>query len=946
VVRDLARILAGRAVRAEAVDTQEPLMSRRAVGCRWFVLVLSIVGPVSLAAPARAAEDSRTATRFLQELKNHGLHDLALDYINQLRADPTLPNELKIGLDYEEGRTLIDEASRSSDLVLREELLKDARDKLEGFAKAYPTRPEARDALVQLAKLLLERGYLAMLQSEDTQDKTKKEAKLADARAAYSQAHDAYGKSVEALAAAYKTFPVSMPEGDPRRAQRDMVLATYLNAMLQKGVADYELAHTFPADSADRTKYLKAALDQFESLYKSYREQFAGLAAQMWQAKCFEEQGDIGAAIGLYKQLLGHGDSRLRDLQRNVGYFYIVALAKRKQYALAADEASRWLEKFNRRDEWRSKEGLGVMLELAKAIDAQMPEIDGTSRPKAVKEIIDTVGKVVRYPTPFKNEALALLKKYKPSAAMKAEEITRLTYKDVMERADEAIASQEWDRAITLLKAAVHKADPIRDVDNMNLARYNLAFCYYVNKQYYEADILAEHLARRYPKGGLSPKATAIGMQALADAYNTYTEVDRLADIERLVKLANYTAETWPDREEGDDARFNLGQIHFGRGQYDQAIATFEAIRRRSTKWFEAQTRLGASHWAKSRVLERLGDTAAAGAEARYATDTLGNTLKARQEAGVGQTDPGLVGNAGDLAIVLTETGKAAEALQLLAPLVKVQNVKSGPAYSRLMEAQLTAYISTNQVQQAIATMKALEQAGGGASLTQLYLKLGQLLEKEIDALRQKGDNRAFLQMHQAYKTFLTTLAASKSGQTYESLEWAGESLVTLEAYKEAEDVLQRVLKEFTQDSQFLQQPNGRSKLLRTRLKMAAAMRGQGKLKEARTLVEELLEQNPRYIEPQFEMGLLLEAEAEARKANWSAALQHWEGLAKKLERLKPRPAFYYDAWYHVALVLSKQQEMVKARQTLQGVMRLNPSVGGSDMRAKYQNLVARLSKK
>ena len=111
--------------------------------------------------------------------------------------------------------------------------------------------------------------------------------------------------------------------------------ATYLNAMLQKGVADYELAHTFPADSADRTKYLKAALDQFESLYKSYREQFAGLAAQMWQAKCFEEQGDIGAAIGLYKQLLGHGDPRLRDLQRNVGYFYIVALAKRKQYALA-----------------------------------------------------------------------------------------------------------------------------------------------------------------------------------------------------------------------------------------------------------------------------------------------------------------------------------------------------------------------------------------------------------------------------------------------------------------------------------------------------------------------------------------------------------------------------------------------------------------------------------
>jgi cellulose synthase operon protein C len=919
-------------------------MSRRAVGCRWFMLLVGVVALVAPTARAWASEDPRTITQFLQELKNHGLHEQALDYISQLRADPTLPNDIKIGLDYEEGRTLIDEASRSNDLVLREELLKDARDKLEAFAKAYPSRPEARDALVQLAKLLLERGYLAMLQSEDIQDKSKKEAKVADARAAYSQSHDAYGKSVEALAAAYKTFPVSMAEGDPRRAQRDAVLATYLNAMLQKGVADYELAHTFPNDSADRTKYLKAALDQFESLYKSYREQFAGLAAQMWQAKCFEEQGDIGAAIGLYKQLLGHGDARLRDLQRNVGYFYIVALAKRKQYALAADEATRWLEKFNRRDEWRSKEGLGVMLELAKAIDGQMPEIDSSGRPKAVKEIIDTVGKVVRYPTPYKNEALALLKKYKPSAAVKAEEISKLAFKDLMERADEAIASQEWDKAISLLKAAVRKADPIREVENLNLARYNLAFCYYLNKQFYEADILSEHLARRYPKQGLSPKATAIGMQSLADAYNTYTEVDRLADIERLVNLAKYTAETWPDREEGDDARYNLGQIHFGRGQYDQAIAAFAAIRRRSTKWFEAQSRLGASHWAKSRVIDRMGNAAAAAPESQKAVDILAGALKARKEAGAGPTDPGLVGNVGDLAIVLTETGKPADALKLLDPIVKVQTVKSGPAYSRLMEAQLTAYISTNQVQQAIATMKALEQAGGGASLTQLYLKLGKLLQKELDSLRQKGNNKVFAQMHQAYKTFLTTLAASKTGQTYDSLEWAGESLLTLDAYKEAEEVLQRVLKEFTQDPQFLQQANGSVRLLRTRLKIATALRGLGKLDQARTLVEELLTQNPRFIEPQFENCLLLEAEAEAGKGSWSAALRQWEGLAKNLERMKPRPAFYYDAWYHVALVLSKQKETVKARQTLQGVMRLNPSVGGADMKAKYQGLVARLS--
>ncbi len=307
-------------------------MSRCAVGCRWFVLAVSLAALGSTAAPAGASEDPRTISHFLQELKNHGLHDVALDYIKDLRSDPALPNDFKTMLDYEEGRTLIDEASKSSDLVLREELLKEARDKLDGFVKAQPNRAEARDAMVQLAKLLLERGHLAMLKSEDTSDKTKKEASVADARAAFAQAHEAYGKSVEALAAAYKSFPVSMPEGDPRRAARDAVHTTYLDAMLQKGVADYELAQTYPVDSADRTKYLKAALEQFDSLYKSYREYMAGLAAQMWQAKCYEEQGDIGAAVGLYKQLLQHTDPRLRALQRHVGYFYIVALARRKEH--------------------------------------------------------------------------------------------------------------------------------------------------------------------------------------------------------------------------------------------------------------------------------------------------------------------------------------------------------------------------------------------------------------------------------------------------------------------------------------------------------------------------------------------------------------------------------------------------------------------------------------
>jgi hypothetical protein len=916
-------------------------MSRHAVRWGWVVLAASLLEIIA-AGPACAAEDSRTVLLFVNSLREHGLHEYALQYLEILHADADLPPDIKNVLDFEVGKTLIDEAAKSNDLVRREELLKEARSQLETFAAAHPDLPQARDALVLMAKLLIERGHLALLFSEETQDKQKKEAKATEARTAFTQAHDAYAKAVDPLEAALKKYPGFIADGDPRKDERDKLHTALLDAKLQKGVSDYELAQTYPEKSPEREKASKSALEQFEALYKNYRTQLVGLAAQMYQAKCYEEQGNVDAAVGIYKQLMEHTDPRLRPLQRNVGYFYIVALSKRKQFPLAADEAVRWLATYNRKDELRSPEGLGVLAELAKSIEAQMSEISAANKPAAVRKIVDTANQIVRYASPHKKDALALLKKYKPSAAVRAEEVARLTYEDAMGQADEAMASHEWERAIALLRAAVKKADPIKNPEKANMARYNLAFSHYMNKQYYEADVLAEHLARRYPQFGLAGKGTEIAMQSLADAYNTYTEVDRGSDIKRLVDLARYTAETWPDRDEGDSARINLGMIESGMGNYDKAIEFLGAVRPRSTKWIDAQTRMAAAYWAKSRDLDRRGSSTEAATAGQKAIEIFNATLKARRDAGAPVTDPGYVGNVGDLAVALTETGKAADAIALLTPVVKAQTVKTGPGFARLMEAQLKAYVSSGQVEPAIAAMKSLEQSGGAAGRAQLYYKLGKLLEKELDTLKKSGDTRALAKMHQSYKAFLTTLASSNTGQSYESLQWAGEGLLTLEANEEAEKVFKRVLDEFTKSPEFLQDPNGRLRLLRTRVKLAAALRGQGNFDAAGSLIDDLLNEYKRYIDPRFEKGMLLEAEAAANRGSWGTALKYWERLAKDLEGARPRTVTYYDAWYHVALVLYKQKNPTKARQTLMGVMRLSRNVGSAEMKAKYDELLKR----
>ncbi len=72
------------------------------------------------------------------------------EFIDQLRTDPTMPAELKVTLDYQEGRLLIDEADRTGDLARRRDLLQQARTKLENFARTQPNHPLSRDALVQI----------------------------------------------------------------------------------------------------------------------------------------------------------------------------------------------------------------------------------------------------------------------------------------------------------------------------------------------------------------------------------------------------------------------------------------------------------------------------------------------------------------------------------------------------------------------------------------------------------------------------------------------------------------------------------------------------------------------------------------------------------------------------------------------------------------------------
>lgn len=906
-----------------------------------------LIGVGLVAGTAHGGEDPRTAETFLTALREKGMYDLASEYIERLRNDPGLGQPLKGLLDYHEGRALIDEASHSVDLARRRELLDRAAGRLGTFVKDRPEDQATLEALIEIARSLFERGHLARLVGEDSTDAERKKSKADEARDMFGKASDAYGHAAERLSEAHKKLAGFLERGDPRIAERDRMRDNTLDARLKQGLAMYEKAQTFAADSKERADLLSQALARFDEVNKDYRQSMAGFMAQTFQGKCYEEQGKIGEAIGLYKAILDQTDARLRDIKRTVHYFYIVALTKRQQFPLAADEAVKWLQTYDRREERRSMDGMGVYYELARSLDAQITkDTPKADREAATKKIVDALSQVVRMPTPFKNDAVAMLKKYKPGSAIEPKELARLSFDEAALQADEAMGSREWGRAVALLRTAVAKAGP-RQADKIDLSRFHLAYALYMDKKLPEAEVAAGWLARNKSRSELAPPASALASQAILDQYNNPRELDRPGDLDRYIDLAKFTVATWPTREEADEARMLMGQIHQGRGEFNEAAAAFASVPDRSPRRLEAQTRLGGAHWAKSRNLARAGDEKKpeADAEAAEAVTILKKALDDRKAAGAPVDDAGYLGNAADLGSALTESGKPDEAIKALKPIVDAQKTKTGPAFGRLMESYLLAQVGAGQVEAAIASMRAVEASGDGANRTQLYYRFGRLLETELERLTKANQPLKVTQLKEAYRKALTSLAESKSGQTFETLRWAAEGLLSIDASADAEAILRRVIADAQADPNFLKEKGGPERLLRAKVKLATALRAQKKFDQAASQVDELLADQAfkNYLDPQFEKGELLDAQAEAGQGSWNASATHWQDLAQKLGRVKSKPPAFYEAWYRAAIAMSKQKQNPKARQTLTAVMRLNPTLGTPEMKEKYESLLTKL---
>jgi tetratricopeptide (TPR) repeat protein len=138
----------------------------------------------------------------------------------------------------------------------------------------------------------------------------------------------------------------------------------------------------------------------------------------------------------------------------------------------------------------------------------------------------------------------------------------------------------------------------------------------------------------------------------------------------------------------------------------------------------------------------------------------------------------------------------------------------------------------------------------------------------------------------------------------------------------------------------------------RARAQLAGVLRTEGKYDEAYKEVRRLMDDNPRALEPQMELGRILMAWAEQDPRHYEEAAGQWIKVRNLLHPSPKHPPEYYEAVYNAAYCLHRQaaggdinaaQKTKQAIQLLRATMVMNEKLSGPDMAAKYKALLEKL---
>ncbi len=800
-------------------------------------MIVSLASWFTLATPSPGADPP--VQKMLDGLRQNRYYDMAIPYLEQMREHPGCPADFKDRIDYEIGVTLLEAAEATETVSQRETTLDQATAAIQKFLKEHPTHELTGPSSTQLGRVLLRRGAGRVQQAElPGVSPDDKNAKLAEARKFFDEAQSAleaaenrcYEKAKK-IQEESKANPTDTSKADLEEAYGELLQAR----LLLINNADQK-ARTYAPDSKEFKEQLLAAAKRYAELFEKNEERIGGLQARNFEGKIYAdlEQNDKAAEIFRETLSLPDASQTIRNLRRQAFLWLMETLLKPavKKYDEAIAAAAQWKEEALP-NEQASPEGLRIQLlagqaclEAAKALDPKdekrrtflrsargylefVQRASGAIQQQAGNLLMDELLGGAEMPQ-AEPKTFEEAFEQASGAWLKMVAIVGRMGDSADPKESEALAGQAAAarRSIThYSQLALGMAGRQTNVSQLCSLRFYLAFVCFVEDRLYDAAVLGELLAYRYPQSKDAPKGAEIAVKA----YRRLFDIQRRAGRDTAFELANmqrvalYVTGRWKDDPAAAEAWAMLFDTAADLQDLPKATEYLEKLAPESPQRSRCELRLGQTYWTQYVRLATLDKGQRPSQEeldalVKKAQDTLRqgiDRLSKAVDAG-GEVDYSLACAVLALAQILIDAGNAEEAAHWLddpkiGPMTLI--AANHPAVAGRTDFQIDTYkvalracVGTEKIQQAEAVMAKLEtlvghdDEEGAARLTQIYISLGRQLEEVLARLRAEGKSDQIQKVSLGFEKFLDTISKREKGNSFTSLNWVAQTFASMAA--------------------------------------------------------------------------------------------------------------------------------------------------------------------
>ena len=1017
---------------------------------RWFCVCLLLSITPTIGSIAQFASAAEPAQKFLEGLRDRGYFDMAMRYLDQMESSPLAPVQFKAAIAYERGVTLIQYGRTQRDVASRQKYLGDAEKELTKFKDENAQHPLASAAKGQLANLLVERARMdierANRKSTSADENT---ALLEAARAKFDKARSVFEESKADLKAKLERIPPGLDPNNPNQkrmiAIRDQWRQDYLQARLLIPAIKEEKADTYDEGSEQRKTLLLEAAKDFNECYQAYRTRIAGLYARMYQGRCFVKLKDYKEALSFFNDLFEQPDSsEFRDLKKRTMILAVDCWLREGEKSLYNDAILKiggMIDQINP-NEAREEDWLYLRLKLADSYKAYGDDVtEKAEKGQALGKARTHYQYVVKFSRDYKREAQEKLAKMRgiddlpeeekkeprnfaeardrakelldgwqtakievaglqkqiagtSDAQVKAELQTQL--KDAVDR-----LNQSPHDSLKYFQRALELADDETTSDDMNIARYFMAFLHFTLGQYHEAGVVGEFVARRYPNTPGATQCAQIALAAHVQIYNAFKNAEpdkeHQFEIDRIVGIGDYMIAAWSDKAEAVTAASTLIAFMINAKEMDKARDYLNRIPENSPNRGSAELNTGQAFWSvylarkkeakdnptvpiNKAELESLKDDAK-----KYLKDGIERLRKAP----VSET---LLTATLSLAQVYVDTSEAALSIELLedqeiGPLKYVKEKhpaaeKPGLAVETYKTA-LRAYIASLKpggdnnatIEKAKEMMNLMKQLMGSSpegkkALIGTYIKLASDIKVQFDEAKNISQKKS---MAVGFSSFLKEVGSGS--KELNILNWVADSYSRMgesfadsdkdEAKKYLSSAIEgfdAILKQGKSQAGWLD-PKVRTQVL---MRKAATMSFLGEHENAISVFSEMLKEKSSQLNIQVEAAKVYQSWADKTKKKdlylkaikgggdkdkgGKSVIWGWSKVAKVTGSYPQFKDISNEARfnYYYCMVKYYGGDKDKLKKTKDGILKtklLNKNFGGPDLAKKYNQLLKDIDK-